>query len=199
MASSLSLPIREKSHVADARRRTAELGTDMDDTTAGAVALVVTELSTNLLKHAHGGELLVRQRDDGIEILALDHGPGIGDIERSLADGYSTAGSSGTGLGAVRRMSATFDIQSTVGVGTAVLAYVRPQKRTENADTRGVVWEIGGVSVARHGRRLRRRLGDRGERRPVDGDGGRRPRPRDRRVHRRTRGRRHVPQGLRPV
>lgn len=153
MSANLALPIRDQSHVADARRRAAALVWDMDATTAGVLSLVITELSTNLLKHAQGGELLVRGLPNGIEILALDQGPGIVDIERSLADGYSTAGSSGTGLGAVRRLSATFDIQSTVGVGTAVLARVRPGNGTPRggASEAADVWDIGGVSVARAG------------------------------------------------
>jgi anti-sigma regulatory factor (Ser/Thr protein kinase) len=150
MASTLSLPIRDPSHVAEARRRAAALSPGLDATTAGALALVVTELATNLLKHAGEGELLVRALPDGTEVLALDRGPGIADVERSLADGYSTAGSNGTGLGAVRRLSAFFDIHSTVGAGTVVLSFVR-SGGASRAGTSASAWQVGAVSVARPG------------------------------------------------
>jgi hypothetical protein len=39
-----------------------------------------------------------------------------------LRDGYSTAGSAGTGLGAIARLATEFDIQTQPGKGTAVMA-----------------------------------------------------------------------------
>jgi anti-sigma regulatory factor (Ser/Thr protein kinase) len=93
---------------------------------AGRAGLVVTELSSNLLKHAGGGEVLLRSLHDGdrrgLEVSALDRGPGIANVTESLRDGSSTAGTPGTGLGAVRRLSSCFDIHSLPRVGTAVLA-----------------------------------------------------------------------------
>jgi anti-sigma regulatory factor (Ser/Thr protein kinase) len=78
--------------------------------------LIATELATNLVKHTAGGELLVRDipgRSVGeVEILSIDRGPGMPDVARSLVDGHSTAGSSGTGLGAIRRLADDFDIYS---------------------------------------------------------------------------------------
>ena len=56
----------------------------------------------------------------GLEIEVSDDGPGIGDLERALADGYSTAGGLGQGLGAVRRLSDEFEIASRPGGGTRV-------------------------------------------------------------------------------
>src|SRR5580765_64435 len=84
-----------------------------DEHRAGIIA---TELATNLVKHATGGEVLVRGASSGsdkqIELIAIDRGPGIAEIARALGDGYSTSGSPGTGLGAVRRMADEFDIFS---------------------------------------------------------------------------------------
>jgi anti-sigma regulatory factor (Ser/Thr protein kinase)/serine/threonine protein phosphatase PrpC len=72
------------------------------------IALAVTELASNLTKHAGGGEirLLVIEGDGrvGIQIESEDNGPGISDVERAVTDGYSTAGSLGTGLGTVNRL-----------------------------------------------------------------------------------------------
>ena len=57
-----------------------------------------------------------------IELLAIDRGPGMDNIERCLRDGYSTAGTPGTGLGAIRRLATEFDIHSVPGEGTIVMA-----------------------------------------------------------------------------
>src|SRR5262249_24583512 len=113
--------------------------------------LIATELATNLVKHANGGELLVREipgtpRGE-VEILSIDHGPGISDISRSMTAGHSTAGSAGTGLGAVRRLADDFDIYSETR-GTVVLARVRAA-RTRPL-TSGHL-SVGAVSVAMKG------------------------------------------------
>jgi anti-sigma regulatory factor (Ser/Thr protein kinase) len=126
----LHLRVEDGSQVGEARRRAASLCRDLgfDETRAGQVALVVTELATNLVKHTAGagGDLVLRPLDEaeatGIDILSLDRGPGIASIGESLRDGRSTAGSAGTGLGAVRRLSSVFDIWSSPGRGAAVLS-----------------------------------------------------------------------------
>jgi hypothetical protein len=92
-----------------------------------------------------GGELLLRTIGDetgaGIELLALDRGPGM-DVERCLVDGYSTASSPGTGLGAIRRLSTTSDFFSIAGRGTAVLATI-----WSNAARDAGNWIVGGINV----------------------------------------------------
>src|SRR6185436_1518023 len=103
--------VDDSSHVAAARRAAADLAWRLhfDETTAGRLALVVTELATNLVKHGGGGEVMLRQVDVApagfVEVVALDRGPGMANVTRCLEDGYSTAGSPGTGLGAVQRLS----------------------------------------------------------------------------------------------
>jgi anti-sigma regulatory factor (Ser/Thr protein kinase) len=90
------------------------------------IALVATELATNTLKHGGGGVVAVDRFADahgsGLELLALDKGPGMADVARCLVDGFSTAGSPGTGLGAVARNSDRHAIYSRPGLGTAVMA-----------------------------------------------------------------------------
>jgi anti-sigma regulatory factor (Ser/Thr protein kinase) len=97
-----------------------------DETGCGKVAIVVTEGSTNALKHAGSGELLSRVVGDGhalgLELLFLDKGPGMADPGRCLRDGFSTAGTNGTGLGAMSRLADLFEIHSLPLHGTAVLA-----------------------------------------------------------------------------
>lgn len=99
----------------------------MSETAAGRVALVTTELATNLLKHADGGTLLFGSDEDAphsLVILALDKGKGITSVPAALEDGYSTAGSPGTGLGAIVRGSMTFDIYSLADRGTVVFCQI---------------------------------------------------------------------------
>jgi anti-sigma regulatory factor (Ser/Thr protein kinase) len=92
------------------------------DTTIEQARIVATEAAANVMRHAGGGELVVRGLETGgIEILALDRGPGIGDVARAQEDGYSTAGSSGTGLGAMRRLSSAFEIWTAPAQGTVVM------------------------------------------------------------------------------
>lgn len=126
----ISIRVDGPEAVGEARRRTVALALEqaMDEATASRAAIVVTECASNVWKHAGGGEMLLSPLDSsghaGVEILALDKGPGIHDIARCFQDGYSTAGSAGTGLGAVHRLSSHYDIHSVPGKGTALLARV---------------------------------------------------------------------------
>ena len=157
MRDRLTLRLQEQSQIADARRRVVNLAKflDFDETQQAKVALVVTEMATNLVKHvAHGGQLLVwgivEQGMAGLEILSLDQGPGIESVRSALQNGYSTAGSSGTGLGAIRRQVAFFDIYSRSGQGTAVLVHLwaKPGARQRQSGRR---LKLDGVHVAKPG------------------------------------------------
>lgn len=122
------ITVAELSQVAQARRRVTEFASHAgaSEPRLAQIAIVVTELATNLLKHAGGGEILAERfldRDgSGIEVMALDRGPGMADIERCMRDGYSSAGSLGHGLGSVSRQANQMRIWSHPGHGTAVQA-----------------------------------------------------------------------------
>jgi anti-sigma regulatory factor (Ser/Thr protein kinase) len=124
------VPVTEPSQVGDARRAAAAIAARLGfgTTPAGRLAIVVTEAAGNLVKHAGGGQLVWRQvgtpARPGVEMVALDRGPGIGEVARALEDGFSTTGTPGTGLGAIRRLSDDFDLYSGHGRGTAVLSRV---------------------------------------------------------------------------
>ncbi len=126
----LHFHITDPSEVAYVRRQATELAQNLglQVTDVGNVALVVTEVGTNILKHAQRGEIIVQgitqNYINGIELLALDTGPGMENVSACLRDGYSTAGSPGTGLGAIMRTSTRADIFSLPGIGTAVFAQI---------------------------------------------------------------------------
>jgi anti-sigma regulatory factor (Ser/Thr protein kinase) len=118
--------IEDRSHVGSVRRAAAEMAQALgfDQESAGKVALAATEVSTNILKHATRGAIVLRglshRAVGGLEILALDKGAGIPDVAASLRDGQSTAGTPGTGLGSLSRSADEFDVYSQPQRGTAL-------------------------------------------------------------------------------
>ena len=148
-------PMEDASRVGEARRHAAQLAQEcgLDEVEAGRLAIVVTELGNNLLRHARQGRLLVTARPElgEVEVIAIDTGPGIPDLGRSLDDGFSTAGTPGTGLGAVRRLAQDFDIHSCVPGGTVVLARVRTAQPSRGA---GSLLCGGAVSLAAPGEQV---------------------------------------------
>jgi anti-sigma regulatory factor (Ser/Thr protein kinase) len=120
--------VRDASEVGEARRAAAGLAhrKGISQDVAARIALVATEMATNLLKHAGEGVVAINEFVDaggsGIELLALDKGPGMADVAHCLVDGFSTVGSPGTGLGAIARVSDSYAIYSRPVTGTAVMA-----------------------------------------------------------------------------
>jgi anti-sigma regulatory factor (Ser/Thr protein kinase) len=155
MAMNPSAPfaIGGQAEVGEARRAAQALARRMsfDETRAGRLALVVTELATNLAKYSRNGEILLRplaspSETPGIEVLAIDSGPGIPDVALSERDGHSTAGTLGHGLGTIRRQSDAFWIY-TQPSGTVIAARVL----REPAATDRLPLEIGAINVSKPG------------------------------------------------
>ena len=151
-----AFPMGDASRVGEARRHAAQLAQacELDEVEAGRLAIVVTELGNNLVRHARGGRLLLAARPARreVEVVAVDAGPGIPDVERSLGDGYSTGSTPGTGLGAVRRLAQDFDIHSSTPEGTIVLARVRSAAATAASDSsRDASVCVGAVSLCAPG------------------------------------------------
>ena len=126
----VSLAVVESSQAGEARRLAADLAQRLgfSPVVQGKVALIVTELGHNLIRHAQAGELLIQRVEAdgraGIEILAIDRGPGMVDFQRSLTDGFSTYGTPGNGLGSVTRQADGFDFHSVPLKGTVIAARV---------------------------------------------------------------------------
>ena len=116
----------------------------------GEIELIIAELTSNLVKHAvKGGMVLARTINvagGGIELIALDDGPGIVQPSKMMEDGQSTKRTLGQGLGAIRRLSDIFDIYSLIGWGTIVFSrsYVN-----RNHPVPSGVFEVNGISVSK--------------------------------------------------
>src|SRR6185437_1270017 len=146
-------PVSEASQIAEARRQAVKLAESLawDETATGKLGIVLTEIATNLVKHAKGGQIHLRtcMRDGstGIEVVAFDRGPGVASIESCLRDGYSTAATAGTGLGAIARLSDQFDIHSQQGLGTCLVARLFPGSNKAAMQTEPRVAEVGAIQV----------------------------------------------------
>ncbi|MFF5372287.1 SpoIIE family protein phosphatase [Streptomyces sp. NPDC013187] len=136
------VPVRDSTRVRDARvaAEGAAALAGLDERRTAAAALVATELATNLLKHAAGGQVLIevvappvlREGPWGsrvVQIAAVDHGPGIPDVPTALRDGFSTSRSLGAGLGTCLRLSDDFALHSVPGRGTVAVARVSSTPR----------------------------------------------------------------------
>jgi anti-sigma regulatory factor (Ser/Thr protein kinase) len=147
------IAIREQTDSAQLRRTALALaaGLSFDETLSGKVALVVTEAAKNLLKHAGGGQVILRPLESGgvagIEVLALDKGPGIANVTRSFEDGYSTAGTAGTGLGAIARLSHEIDIYTRPGQGTVLMAQIWNRNGGGTRPAAAPRFRVGGVCI----------------------------------------------------
>jgi len=146
------IAVERATDTAEARRQAAELARQLgfDAERTGRVSIVATELATNVLKHAGKGELLVQHYDAGrdvagVEMIAIDRGPGIADLARARADGFSTAGSRGTGLGAIQRIADLVSVFTQPGQGTVALARVARPDLPAAASAAATSFESGSV------------------------------------------------------
>lgn len=109
--------------IVEARRHAMESG--FAPAQVSQICTALSELGRNILKYADRGSVALRRVEEGgavgLEIEALDRGPGIDDIETALRDHVSTGGTLGLGLPGVRRMMDDFEIESTPGRGTRVV------------------------------------------------------------------------------
>lgn len=133
--------IDDQSRIAEVRRAAVNLGNSMGLTPEliAQAALVTSELCTNILKYAERGEvclstLCANGKAYGLDVVALDRGPGIANFEAAAKDGFSTGGSLGIGLGTMRRAAALFDIYTAPGLGTALMVRLQEKGAAAPAD-----------------------------------------------------------------
>jgi anti-sigma regulatory factor (Ser/Thr protein kinase) len=131
----ISYHIEERSFIAYIKREihTNVLQEKFSQRQVGEIDIIVSEISSNMVKHANGGELLYRCYSSGdgesiFEIIAIDSGPGIPDTVRMARDGVSTVGTLGHGLGSISRLSTFSQVYSIQNWGTIVYSRVSSNK-----------------------------------------------------------------------
>jgi len=109
------------------RKMASETG--FNETNEVLLATATSELAVNILRYADRGEIVLRviegwdTKKSGIELIALDKGPGIEDVEKALSEFYTTYESSlGQGLPSVVRIMDDFKIESIQDIGTMIIA-----------------------------------------------------------------------------
>ena len=131
------IAVTHASDIAQARRAGQSLAQRLgfDETRTGQVAVAISEAATNIIKHAGEGRVFLSEVIEGerrgVDVIACDAGPGIGDLGLALRDGVSTAGTAGTGLGAMRRLADEFDAYAPRGKGAVF--YMRLWSATGHA------------------------------------------------------------------
>ncbi|MBT1706159.1 ATP-binding protein [Chryseosolibacter indicus] len=131
-----SYRIEERSYVAYIKREIHRevANTRFNEQKRGEIDIIVSELASNLVKHAKGGDFLYRVYDEGekdsvFEMLCIDSGVGMADPAKMMRDGVSTTHTLGQGLGAIQRLSDNFQLYSLPKWGTIIYSMV-----TTNSD-----------------------------------------------------------------
>lgn len=141
----------DSSQTGNARRQALALAAQMnfDELRQGQLSIVVTEAARNIEAHGGEGEIILspwtHRAFAGIDLLALDKGKGIASVSQALQDGYSTAGTPGNGLGAMSRLSGTFQIYTAQGNGTAVFS--RILRTAQDTEDEVNFYEMSAISI----------------------------------------------------
>lgn len=158
MSASQQVAVSDASSVGEARRRAQGFAEALGfgEHERAQIGIVVTETASNIVKHARGGSILMRALSgaslegaggravgDGLEILAIDDGPGI--AEGARRDGHSTAGTLGIGLGAIERLAGRSEMYTRKDGGVVLLAQAWPS--APPVETAGRGFEVGAISV----------------------------------------------------
>jgi anti-sigma regulatory factor (Ser/Thr protein kinase) len=130
-----SYQIEERSYVSYIKREIhgQVARAKFNESKVGEIDIIVSEITSNLIKHAGKGELLFRILENGesdlqFEIISIDGGPGMTDTARMMKDGVSTTNTLGQGLGAISRLSDLAQIYSMPGWGTILYSLVKSKE-----------------------------------------------------------------------
>ena len=121
------IPIEKEADIVAVRQQVRDLAKEhrFDQFAVAALTTAASELSRNVWVHAGRGIARIRvlrnRNRVGLEIEFVDHGPGIADLNRALAGGFSTSKSLGLGLSGTKRLVDEFDIDTGLGRGTKVV------------------------------------------------------------------------------
>ena len=122
-----TISIDKEADIVAVRQQARELAKELhfDQFAVAALTTAASELSRNVWVHAQRGVARIRSLRNGnrvgVELEFVDHGPGIADLNRVLAGGFSTSRSLGLGLSGTKRLVDEFDIDSQPGRGTTIV------------------------------------------------------------------------------
>jgi serine/threonine-protein kinase RsbT len=122
----IRVAIRTDADVVSARQEARALGAGLgfSSTDLTLLATAISEVARNITDYAGEGEVALRVLNDsgrrGIEVIAIDQGPGIDDIEQAMQDGFTTGNGLGLGLPGTRRLVDEFELRTEPGAGTTV-------------------------------------------------------------------------------
>lgn len=98
----------------------------LDALVRSQISTIISELGTNIVKYAGTGRILLRSLERGntagIEVLSIDQGPGIPNLDQAMEDHFTTGKTLGLGLGSVRRLATDFELHCPESGGTRVRA-----------------------------------------------------------------------------
>ena len=126
MPAEILVAIENEADIVTARQKGRELAAacGFGGTDQTLIATAISEVARNIIVYATRGEIQLgacaHDGRQGIVIVARDQGPGIGNTQLAMRDGYSTTNSLGLGLPGARRLTDEFDLQSEPGKGTTI-------------------------------------------------------------------------------
>ena len=121
-----TLPLRSDHVVVRARHHLRQLAIDAQLRLIDQTKLVTaaSELARNTVVHGGGGDMTagLDERNGRVGVWAQfeDTGPGIGDVDQAMGEGFTTGNGLGLGLAGARRLVDEFHIETTPGEGTKI-------------------------------------------------------------------------------
>lgn len=124
----VEVAIRGEDGIIEARQRARDMARSLGfgAVDQSRIATAVSELARNVVRYATDGcgTAVVRPwqsgEQRGIEVVVLDEGPGIADVEQVMERGFTSGGGLGLGLPGTRRLMDEMTIDSGAGRGTRV-------------------------------------------------------------------------------
>ncbi len=123
-------PLSDRSYLSITKKDIKKIAEDIgfSGSKLAEIEIVIAEIASNIIKHTPGGNILIKPvlhgSIKGIELISIDHGPGMVNVTVMLRDGVSTTNTLGQGLGAIKRLSDDFDIYSALNWGTILLSRI---------------------------------------------------------------------------
>lgn len=154
----ISYLIEDRSYVSYIKREihNGSVRAKFSETKVAEIDIVVSEITSNLVKHAGSGEFLYRintsESDITIELISIDNGPGMADTAKMIKDGASTTQTLGQGLGAIHRLSNIAQVYSRPGWGTIVYSMIHEKQRRDEIVTplvKGLLVSISALCIAK--------------------------------------------------